>query len=173
MSFISRVWKDRKTKYPNRRVLTKENGTTELVTVSREEGIISEEGDAFSAENMNNLEDRIANEFDEVSNNLTAVAECLDDIAIVDMGKKSLFFSDGVSGIGIKLVGVPYVQIGAVLVNGYETTHIFAASVLNADPSNGNIEVRCVTDPTLSIECLARDKPFLDLEKQRWQQLMH
>ncbi len=59
MGFISRVWKDRKSEYPNRRLLTKENGSTELVTVSREEGIISEEGSAFSAANMNDLEQRI------------------------------------------------------------------------------------------------------------------
>ncbi len=59
MGFKIKTWKDRKTEYPNRRMLTKEDGTKELVTVSREEGIISEEGDAFSAENMNDLEKRI------------------------------------------------------------------------------------------------------------------
>lgn len=59
MGFKKKTWSDRKTEYPNRRLLTKEDGSTELVTVSREEGIISSEGDAFSAENMNNLEERI------------------------------------------------------------------------------------------------------------------
>ena len=57
--FTKKTWKNRQTEYPNRRLLRKENGNTELVTVSREEGIISAEGDAFSAENMNNLEERI------------------------------------------------------------------------------------------------------------------
>jgi len=40
-------------------MLTKEDGSEELVTVSREEGQISVEGDAFSAESMNDLENRI------------------------------------------------------------------------------------------------------------------
>lgn len=61
MAFTQREWKNRKSEYPNRRLLTKEDGSTELVTVSREEGAISDEGDAFSAENMNDLEQRIGN----------------------------------------------------------------------------------------------------------------
>ena len=63
MSFTKKTWKDRKTEYPNRRLPTKEDGSTELVTVSREEGTISAEGDAFSAENMNDLEGRISDTF--------------------------------------------------------------------------------------------------------------
>lgn len=59
MKFTKKTWKDRLTEYPNRRLLTRENGSTELVTVSREEGTMSEEGDAFSAANMNGLESRI------------------------------------------------------------------------------------------------------------------
>lgn len=57
--FTKKVWKNRMSEYPTRRKLTKENGTTELVTVARSEGSVSQEGDAFSAENMNNLEERI------------------------------------------------------------------------------------------------------------------
>lgn len=66
MEYTKKTWTDRKTEYPNRRLLTKEDGSTELVTVSREEGIVSEEGSAFSAENMNNLEQRIASAFEKV-----------------------------------------------------------------------------------------------------------
>lgn len=58
--FEAKTWKDRITEYPTRRTLTKEDGTTEIVTVARNEGTVSEAGDAFSAENMNNLERRIA-----------------------------------------------------------------------------------------------------------------
>ena len=61
MGFITKLWKDRQSEFPNRRTLTKEDQSTELVTVTRSEGIISEEGDAFSAENMNDLETRIKN----------------------------------------------------------------------------------------------------------------
>lgn len=57
--FEKKTWTDRVTEYPTRRSLTKEDGSTELVTVTRDEGSVSTEGDAFSAENMNDLEARI------------------------------------------------------------------------------------------------------------------
>lgn len=71
MAFTQKEWKDRKSEYPNRRLLTKEDGSTELVTVSREEGLISDEGDAFSAENMNGLEKRIAAGFEALGTQCT------------------------------------------------------------------------------------------------------
>ena len=70
MGFIKKLWKDRISEFPARRQLTKENGSTELVTVARSEGTISQEGDAFSAENLNDLEERIGNGFQEVNSNL-------------------------------------------------------------------------------------------------------
>lgn len=70
MGFTKKIWKDRISEFPARRNLTKENGDTELVTVARSEGSISQEGDAFSAENMNGLEERIGSGFDEVNSNL-------------------------------------------------------------------------------------------------------
>ncbi len=63
MGFVKKIWKNRKSEYPNRRLLTKEDGSTELVTVSREEGLISEEGDPFADETMNDLENRIEEGF--------------------------------------------------------------------------------------------------------------
>ena len=67
MSFVTKTWKDRISEFPNRRTLTNTaDSSTQLVTVSRTEGTISEEGDAFSASNMNDLETRIKNAFDTV-----------------------------------------------------------------------------------------------------------
>ena len=63
MAFVKKTWKDRIAEFPTRRRLTKEDNTSELVTVAREEGTLSQEGDAFSAENMNDLENRIDAEF--------------------------------------------------------------------------------------------------------------
>lgn len=63
MGFVKKVWKNRKSEYPNRRLLTKEDGSTELVTVSREEGLVSDEGDPFAEDTMNDLEDRIEEGF--------------------------------------------------------------------------------------------------------------
>lgn len=70
MAFIKKEWADRIVEFANRRRLTFEDGSSQLVTVSREEGDISEEGDAFSAENMNELEERIEKEFSEINSNL-------------------------------------------------------------------------------------------------------
>lgn len=63
MGFNRKEWKDRITEYPTRRNLVKEDGSTETVTVERNEGSVSQEGDAFSAENMNGLEQRIEDAF--------------------------------------------------------------------------------------------------------------
>lgn len=72
MSFIKKIWKDRISEYPTRRNLEKSDGSSELVTVSRSEGNISQEGDAFSAENMNDLEERISNEFEALNTKIGA-----------------------------------------------------------------------------------------------------
>ena len=73
MGFTKKTWKNRIAEYINRRLLTNEDGSTELVTVARDEGTISQEGDAFNAANMNDLEDRIEAGFADVSQSLTNV----------------------------------------------------------------------------------------------------
>lgn len=69
--WVKKVWKNRITEFPTRRTLTKEDGSSEIVTVTRNEGTVSEEGDAFDADTMNNLEERIDAGFTEVNRNLT------------------------------------------------------------------------------------------------------
>ena len=73
MGFTKKTWKNRIAEYINRRLLTNEDGSTELVTVARDEGTISQEGDAFNAANMNDLEDRIEAGFTEINQSLTNV----------------------------------------------------------------------------------------------------
>ena len=58
MSFVKKTWKDRISEYPNRRTIN-DGYVTKVVTVGRAEGTITQEGDAFSPENMNDLETRI------------------------------------------------------------------------------------------------------------------
>lgn len=71
MGFTKKTWKNRIAEHINRRLITMEDGSTNLVTVARNEGTISQEGDAFNAANMNDLEDRIEAEFNEVTQSLT------------------------------------------------------------------------------------------------------
>lgn len=59
MAFVKKTWKDRIVQYANRRLLTKSGGEVEQVTVTRDEGTISEAGDQFNASNMNDLEQRV------------------------------------------------------------------------------------------------------------------
>lgn len=70
MAFVKKTWKNRIAEYINRRLLTNEDGSTNLVTVARDEGTISQEGDAFNAANMNDLEDRIEAGFEEINQSL-------------------------------------------------------------------------------------------------------
>lgn len=70
MGFTKKTWKNRIAEYINRRLITMEDGSTNLVTVARDEGTISQEGDAFNATNMNDLEDRIEAGFTEVNQSL-------------------------------------------------------------------------------------------------------
>ena len=58
MAFVKKTWKDRISEYPNRRTIN-DGYVTKQVTVARDEGTVTEAGDAFNASNMNDLENRI------------------------------------------------------------------------------------------------------------------
>ena len=75
MSFKQKTWKDRISEHPTRRTLTDvSNNTTKTVDVAREEGTISQEGDAYSAANMNDLEQRVADGFSTLSQDSVKIA---------------------------------------------------------------------------------------------------
>lgn len=60
MGYNKKTWKDRITEFPNRRLLREESsGTENYYAVTRAEGAITQEGDVFSADNMNDFEQRI------------------------------------------------------------------------------------------------------------------
>lgn len=71
MAFNKKTWTDRVAEFINRRSITHEDGSEELVTVARSEGTVSQEGDAFNAATMNDLEERIEDEFESINSNLT------------------------------------------------------------------------------------------------------
>ena len=77
MAFVKKTWKDRIAEFPTRRRLTKSNGDSELVTVARDEGTLSQEGDAFSADNMNDLETRVDSAFEEVNTHIVDITNSL------------------------------------------------------------------------------------------------
>ena len=62
--FTPKEWKARLVEFAGRRLLRNvANGETVTYDVSRSEGQVSQEGDAFNTKNMNDLEQRVANGF--------------------------------------------------------------------------------------------------------------
>lgn len=75
MGFTKKTWKDRLVEHAGRRKLTNvATGTTETVDVTRAEGTESQAGDMFNATNMNDLESRTYNAFDEIIKTYTNVS---------------------------------------------------------------------------------------------------
>lgn len=69
--YVTKTWKNTVAQYPNRRTITNiSSGTEETVEVVRAIGTISQEGDAWNATNMNNMESRINNAFATAFNQL-------------------------------------------------------------------------------------------------------
>lgn len=73
MSFSPRNWQDRVSQYPNRRVITnvEDSTDTKVVTVTRDEGTITQTGDPLNADALNNLESRIS----QMNTSLVGVAQ--------------------------------------------------------------------------------------------------
>lgn len=67
MPYVKKTWVDRVSENPNRRTLTtvSQDGSSQVVDVTRTEGEVSKEGDAFNAENMNDFETRVENALNE------------------------------------------------------------------------------------------------------------
>lgn len=86
--FSAKEWKARLVEFAGRRSLRNvANGETATYDVSRSEGQVSQEGDAFNTKNMNDLEQRVANGFADAK---TAV-----DTLNSDLGGCSLEQEDG------------------------------------------------------------------------------
>ncbi len=114
MAFVTKTWKDRLVEYAGRRKLKNvATGEELLMDVSRSEGTVSQAGDAFSAANMNNLEQRIKNEFDTVNSSLGGVSQFIVDDSTgkitgykTKVGADTVFpFSGGFNGADIYMSG--------------------------------------------------------------------
>lgn len=72
--FTPKEWKARLVEFAGRRLLRNvANGETVTYDVSRSEGQVSQEGDAFNTKNMNDLEQRISNGFANAKTNIDAL----------------------------------------------------------------------------------------------------
>ena len=72
--FTPKEWKSRLVEFAGRRLLRNvANGETVTYDVSRSEGQVSQEGDAFNTKNMNDLEQRISNGFANAKTNIDSL----------------------------------------------------------------------------------------------------
>ena len=88
--YVSRTWKDRISEYPTRRILTDTTTLeTQQVTVTRDEGTVTEAGDNWDASNLNGMESRINSAF-------SALAACgfTEVTGTLSVGSTSLTLSD-------------------------------------------------------------------------------
>lgn len=93
MAFKKKTWVDRMVEYAGRRKIT--NVTTmaaQIVDVERAEGVVSEEGTAINAVNMNDFEQRTADAFSAVQQDIEGINSDLsalnDSGAIIGMNAR-------------------------------------------------------------------------------------
>ena len=112
MAFKKKTWTDRMVEYAGRRKLTNVSTKQAVIyDVERSEGTVSKEGDAFSSQNMNDLEQRVADGFSEVKQTTDGLIQNLGglnfkeeagkkyvrgaDAVWVPLGNKNLVLMDG------------------------------------------------------------------------------
>lgn len=82
MAFKKKEWKDRLAEFAGRRRLVDvDTGEEQVVDVSRDEGLVSQEGDAFSATNMNDLESRIESAVNSASDSSASLENELNSLS--------------------------------------------------------------------------------------------
>lgn len=72
MAYEKKTWRNRQSEYPNRRRMALISSG--IYEISREEGLVVEEGDPFDQNSMNGLENRVATAFGELTSGAVTVA---------------------------------------------------------------------------------------------------
>lgn len=129
--FSAKEWKARLVEFAGRRSLRNvANGETATYDVSRSEGQVSQEGDAFNTKNMNDLEQRVANGFayaktavDTLNRDLSAVPEFVIDKSTGKItGYKTKAGADTVFPFSAPLLNMKFSQMPKV--NYYTSTNL-------------------------------------------------
>ena len=91
--FVAKEWKARLVEFAGRRMLRNvANGETTTYDVSRSEGQVSQEGDAFNTKNMNDLEQRVANGFADAKTAVDTLSRDLGRVNVYVGGDGKLHF---------------------------------------------------------------------------------
>lgn len=139
MAFKKKTWVDRMVEYAGRRKIT--NVTTmaaQIVDVERAEGVVSEEGTAINAVNMNDLEQRTADAFSAVQQDIEGINSDLsalnDSGAIIGMNARE----DGVYITYHNGADTVIKKLGSVLYAGFLTP----TSYNQNGPGNANFDLK-------------------------------
>ena len=156
--YESKTWKNRETEFPGRRRMTAVDGQEDVFDVTREEGLILEEGDAFDADTMNALEERVKAGFNNTCQYLY----------------KATFLVDGWSGDGpyTQTVSVQSVDGGPVITSAsHMTSGLFCDDTVQGDAQDALLEAATLVDKgkktfgSGTITCvLENEKPEADAE---------
>lgn len=156
--YESKTWKNRETEFPGRRRMTAVDGQEDVFDVTREEGLILEEGDAFDADTMNALEERVKSGFNNTCQYLY----------------KATFLVDGWSGDGpyTQTVSVQAVDGGPVITSAsHMTSGLFCDDTVQGDAQEALLEAAALVDKgkktfgSGTITCvLENEKPEADAE---------
>lgn len=122
MAFKKKTWIDRMVEFAGRRKITNvSTSAAQIIDVERAEGAVSQEGDAFSAENMNDLEKRISDAFADVpsgykiaDNDTTNNSEFLATARVAyEHGLEIDALSRDLGGCSLEQDGVDFYIVGA------------------------------------------------------------
>ena len=178
MAFVKKTWKDRLVEYAGRRKIT--NVTTmaaQIVDVERAEGLVSEEGSAFSAANMNDFEQRTADAFSAVLQDIEGINSDLANGQIefdLQGGKgvyrqkgadawlpfsNTLVLMDGTASAAFS--GINVTRYSTFVLNNFDYSNYSKIRITNLGPYG--YQVTCGTqlitaDGTYDVSSLASDK---------------
>jgi hypothetical protein len=97
----------------------------------------------------------LGNDIDALDARLGVVGARIGNLVLEDTGAHTLQFTNGKAVYNTTdLDGKLYTQLRNVVVNGFGTEHIFAASITNATPENISISIECVSNNTFTGEVL-------------------
>lgn len=128
--FTPKEWKARLVEFAGRRLLRNvANGESTTYDVSRSEGQVSQEGDAFNTKNMNDLEQRVANGFADAK---TAVDTLNRDLGGCSFEQDGVdFYIVGADAVRKKLTGNDIYEIAYNEGNGWAGKETIQLDVTN------------------------------------------
>lgn len=129
MAYDPKEWEDRQSQYPNRRKLV-ETDLDDVYEIERAEGEVTETGNRFNAENMNDLERRVAAAFANLNDSEITVQDknnhftsaklngVLDELfTFAGDGKKAIAAAIGTTQGGTATQSMSFAQLAALITN--------------------------------------------------------